>query len=251
MKMTPISKLLTALALGIGAGQAVQGGITQLSIGYDTDYAVDMSVQGYSVHGYATAFSASRVSGDPLPAGHTDPFITFCLDINQGLDNGYWKSGGFSDTGLTSQSGPTTRQANSLFRAANLYRTFGPGANTSTTPGKFEGAALALAIWEVLYETAGSYDVNSGVGFSVTTGDTAVRTRANVMLATASSINFSLTTTFWNATDALGNTRGSQDLIGPMVGVPEASTYALAGLLCIPIAANGIRLFRRRSFRAS
>jgi hypothetical protein len=201
----------------------------------------------------SSAFSADRVGGDLLPIPHPDPFTTFCLDIDTTLANGWWKSGSFSDVGLTSDSGKLRQGVASLQYAAELYKNYAgtiPAGGWNTAQ-KAEGSALQLAIWEVLYEygSAGGFNLGTGTGFKVTSGSSSIIARANVML---SSLNYgspdvSLTTTFWNAvksgTDA--SSRSSQDLIGPIAPVPEPTTVIAGALLLLPFLASTVRLKRQ------
>lgn len=241
---------LAGLAVPLLALSA-QGGISQLNVSYYGDYGATVVAQTYVHNTLATAFSADRVGGDPLPIPHTDPFVTFCLDINNNLGNGWWKSGAFNEVPLTNDSNPADRVESGLYRAASLYKAYSGGIlNTANGQwiNKQEGAALQLAIWEVLYEkgTQGySIDQNNAVldsdEFYVSSVNAAVRTRANQMLASAANtVDTSLNTTFWNAVVSQSNlaTRSSQDLIGP---VPEPTTYLAGALLVLPFVVGGIR----------
>lgn len=242
--------------LGVALIVAVQGtsqaGISQFNISYYGGYGANLTVQGVTHSTLATAFAADWVGGAPLPPSHTDPFVTFCLDINANIANGLWQSGGFADVSLTSQSSPAIRQVNSLYRVANLYATFAAGImpvsgnwNLATTAQKIEGGALQLAIWEVLYEPAANgYNVLSTVGstgLKVTSVNSSISTRANQMLAAASAQNPSLTSTFWNAVNADGSRRNIQDLVGPFTPVPEPGTFIAGGLLLLPFLASTLR----------
>jgi hypothetical protein len=242
---------------------------SQLNISYYSGFATTFTVQGGSAQTvWATAFLAQQVGGDPLPDSHADnPFVTFCLDVNNRIANGWWEPGGFSPE--PTQSSPALRQANSLFRAANLYEHYvgptailpggGPvgGWSSATAQQKLEGAALQLAIWEVLYETAGSFDVDNGAGFDVGTvmvnpslgyTRTDLISRANAMLGAYSAADTSILATFWNAVnpDALNTDRASQDLIGPYLApVPEPGTYVAGALLLLPLLVGAIRRKRQ------
>lgn len=258
--------LFAAAALTVSA--TANAGVSYFNVSWYTDFKGTVTAQGSSAYTYLTAIAAdwqNIANSQPLPPNHSDPFLTFCLDFNNVLANGWWKSGGFADTALNGQSTPAIRQQNSLFRAANLYATYAPGvigafnstSSAARTTARVEGAALQIAIWEVLYEPNPN-NVNSAYnvltegaankGFVVSGANSIVTGRANQMLTTASAANFSLETTFWNAvTDSTGTTsRSSQDLIGPFAPVPEPSTYVAAALLCIPVLINGARALKNR-----
>ena len=239
-------------ALIVAAQGTSQAGLSQFNIFYYGGYGENLTVQGVAHSTLATAFAADWVGGAALPPNHSDPFVTFCLDINANIANGSWQSGGYADVSLTSQSSPAIRQAGSLYRVANLYATFAGGImpvggnwSLATTAQKIEGGALQLAIWEVLYEpVANGYNVLTTVGstgLNVTSVNSAISTRANQMLAAASSQNLSLTSTFWNAVNADGSRRNSQDLVGPFAPVPESGTFIAGGLLLLPFLASTLR----------
>lgn len=259
---------MIAGAAALSVGVSAKAGVSYFNVSWYTDFKGTVSAQGKSSTSYLTAISAdwqNKPGSAPLPPNHGDPFVTFCLDFNNNLANGWWKSGGFADTALNGQSAPAIRQTDSLFRAANLYSQFASGvqnafnsSNSATRQAaRIEGAALQLAIWEVLYEpnpgnTTATYNVLSegakNKGFVVTGANTAISTRANQMLAAASVANFGLENTFWNAvTDSTGlSSRSSQDLIGPFAPVPEPSTYVAGALLCLPVLFNAIRARKRQ-----
>jgi hypothetical protein len=221
--------------------------LTQLDITYNTTYTGFIHDSLGSENVYLTAFSATRVGGDPLPAGHTDPFTTFCLDVRYNLNEpAYWQSQSFPNP----NNGPApTWQIGGIYRAASLYGAYvglASGANFSSAQGKIDGAALQLAIWEVLYETSGTYNVLSGNanGFWVTGANSAITTQANAMLAGSYNVvDSNITTTFWDAKlDRNGNTlTQNQDLIGPFTPVPEPGTYIAGALLLLPFLGSTIR----------
>lgn len=187
------------------------------------------------------AFKAQLFDGDYLP--HENPFVSFCLDINFNLsDPQWWQSSSFASA---TDNGGVNRVSGSLTLAATLYNNNVSSVDTSTG-GKEYGAALQLAIWEVLYEGEGTWDVSAGTGFKVNSGLTSnIKVKANNMLIGLTA-DPSITHTFWNAVELKDGqyvSAGNQDLIGP---VPEPSTYVAAALLGIPVLVNGIRSYRKR-----
>lgn len=219
---TAISMLSGAVLASMSL--SATAGVSYFNIGYYTDAGntATIKVQGATVSTYATAFSVDwqatgpgGIASAPLPPNHGDPFVSFCLDANVYLGSGWFKSGGFSDVTLTSQSAPAVRQADGLYRAANLYSHYASGILNAngTWANKTDGAALQLAIWEVLYEKGTTYSIDRDVNrtdanqFYVSSVSQAIRDRANYMLANNSSAAYSIDTTFWNAvTDSTGNT---------------------------------------------
>jgi len=176
------------------------------------------------------------------------------------LGNGWWKSGSFSDLGLTSQSTPAVRQVGGFYRAASLYQHYAPGILTAAGNGsgfawndKTAGAALQLAIWEVLYEKGSAFSIDQDTSradstqFYVSSVSSSVRSLANTYLSSIwNIINPNLDTTFWNAVNGDGSPRSSQDLIGPVQPVPEPTTMIAAALLLLPFAASTISRKLRR-----
>jgi hypothetical protein len=259
--MKQLKLTLATLAAAAMTQFGAQGSLSYLNIGYYGTYGVTVYAQGYAHGTYATAFSADwqNVSGSqPLPIGHNDPFVTFCLDINTILGNGWWDSGSFSAvTALGTAvdtvppidpNNPTTPAirniATGLNSAANLYAHYAGGILNAngTWADQAKGAALQLAIWEVLYENpVNGYNVDSGSGFYVSSGDAGIRSTANTMLTTWGAADMNIDTTFWNAVNADGSFRSSQDLIGPMTPVPEPTTFIAGGLLLLPFLASTLR----------
>lgn len=236
---------LAAVVVGLAAAGSMQAGLSLLDIAYYNNYPVTVheATKG-NVSTLATAFQATRTGGDPLPAAHSNPFTTFCIDLRYELaEPAKWLSGSFPNpNGGT----PPIWQVDGIYRAASLYNTYAGGVNFTTVAGKEEGAALQLAIWEVLYEPAANgFNVNSGAGFYVVSGaNTTIKNRANALLGSAANqVDYNLTTTFWDAkTKANGDPLlNNQDLIGPFMAVPEPGTFVAAALVLLPLLAGWMR----------
>ncbi len=122
-------------------------------------------------------------------------------------------------------SGPTTiagdMGAARALDLARLARAFSASSFATTT----QTAAFQLAVWEIIYETAGTpYDVNSGVFKVLTAGDgTAARTQANTLLASLPGLT---------ATAPLIalNSPTTQDWI-TVVPIPSSAVLLAGGLL--------------------
>jgi hypothetical protein len=102
------------------------------------------------------------------------------------------------------------------------------------------GAALQLAIWEVLYEDTAShtYDVTGGTlkvydwNPSFETDHVAVI--ANAYLSGLPGENMEIIKrTWWNGVELNRTSTSNQDLIGP-APVPEPATYVAGALLVLP-----------------
>lgn len=251
--MKPAIVKLLATALGFWSAVSAQAGMTQIDVSWYGDYSARLVAQGYNHLTSASAIKAQRVGGDEAPTGHSNPFVTFCLDVNNVTADGWWAFGSMDDTLLTAQSPGAQRQEESLYRVANLYSQFSSGildVGNNMWVGKKQGAALQLAIWEVLYENpSNGYSLNqeAGSGFYVTEVDEEVRGLANLYLSSAwTQADKTLATTFWNAANEDGSHRASQDLIGPMMPVPEPASIIAGALLLLPFLASTAARMRRR-----
>ena len=244
-------RLLEAAALIIFAATAISGraALCQLQVGYDTSYTACVNYgadAGMSEIVYDSALDASFRGGDPLPPGTLgSSFYTVCMDISQNLiSSGYWKSEAFpfGNNGNTIQW-----TAGGVFRAASLYNTYVGQVNFNSSGGKEVGAALQLAVWDVLYGSAVSgntwdvtektYSGNGSDAFYVSGANADIVALANAMLnGTYNKTDANLQYTFWNATDSSGASIGNQDLISPPPPtgyVPEPGTGMAAAFAAL------------------
>jgi hypothetical protein len=231
--------------------------LTRLEVSSYNDYAVRVSLGDQTEKVYASVLTASYLPGPrngadsaPLPAGYPASFTAFSLDLPSDLvSKSYWEQeslpSGNADRSQEHQS--PLWNPGGIYRAASLYDAYVGEVNTSTAAGRLAGAALQLAIWDVLYGDALAVN-HPGSGFYVNDAhghesQSQLVFAANAMLASAAnSINLNAQATFWDA--VLGpNGRGplpdNQDLLGPGITstgvVPEASAWlaaagAVAGL---------------------
>ncbi len=108
-------------------------------------------------------------------------------------------------------------------KIAYLYETYAPGVASG-----YQGAGLAAAIWELLYETGPVFDVTGGAFWVEGTG--AAEAHANMILASLPGAH-----TPADSTLVLANTAGKQAMI-----IPEPATVVLLTL------GGGAYLLRRR-----
>jgi hypothetical protein len=165
--------------------------------------------------------------------GSTQSFISWCVDIFQSVPG--------SSGNYTQNIGGTNLSAqirNELGRLATLALT----QATATGPNSGNiAAAFQLAIWEILYDTSGSYSLGSGnfQALLPNTNSLAYST-ANSWLNTLTT-NSSMTSAYTINTYTSGT---FQDQV-TFTSVPEPSTLGLVGLGLI-----GTFLMRRRSVTA-
>jgi len=262
------SRRLISATLSMALASTVvstRAALCNLSINYDTSYTAQIHYganAGTAETVYDTAFNATVVGGDPLPAGTPDPsFYTFCLDISANLiPNAWWNSEAFP-AGNNGNNIPWATDG--IYRAASLYNAYVNQVTFNSGTGKEEGAALQLAIWDVLYGAAGgdgtwnvTQQTSSGAGnaFYVSQADPSVVVLANSMLNSANNrASDSLQYNFWEATDSSGHPIENQDLISPPLPpptagfVPESGTGA-AGVIAVLAVLSGC--FRRKIQRA-
>lgn len=156
-------------------------------------------------------------------------FVTYCTDLAQSF------SFNTNYTDYTVVSGVSAWGAQ---RSLDLDRWISWNDQFAYPTDAAMSAAVQAAVWEILYETSGSYDLAGGT-FVATSGDSATQTWMNsVNWAGLSSVNVT------QHVDQLYS-REHQDFL-VMTAVPEPSTYALfaAGLA-------GIGFIARRRTRAA
>lgn len=213
---------------------------------------------------------------NPQPAGFAVPpapyqpgfqFTAFCTDIGNVMGNGTYNytAAAFSSADLNSPEGtsPDPNWANSFSggRAAWLYNTFVskvdatgnlPINNLVTTQAD-RRAAMAIGIWELLYENIGSvgtgYDVASRQNFGVNSrsfvaaGSQTVLDLANYWIDQGESAHFAPPYDYtWFQEQ---QTPDVQSIIGPTPVVPEPGTILAGALLLLPFGASALRRMRR------
>jgi PEP-CTERM motif len=204
--------LATAVAAATMA-PAVAQAATSINI---TGYAFPVGSQTGTLHYAGSPFNNGgvragefRLTGTNLTTGGAASFLTYCVDIFHAL----------SVPGTYTISPLST-----LFTGAKATNINKLLANTNPTTAD-QSAAVQLAMWEIVFETAPVFNVNAGANqgaFWMTGGSSgAARTLANSYLA-----NLGSWTTSTTHTAQLLYSRTNQSQVF-LTAVPEPGTWAM------------------------
>ena len=218
--------------------------LTRLNLNSYNDFGLTLHYQSQgggqtSLRARASALDATYQKGDALPFGGSS-FIGFSLSIPElHSHSGLFDSQ--NDSSLDSELPNLRLNSEGLLRAASLYEHFATGISYAhgRWTGKEEGAALQLAIWDVLYGD-GSAVNNPRSAFYVSGADLLLVARANQMLSSsANQAQPNPNVTFWNERppghnhESHGRAEFDDVLIGPSLSaIPEAGTY-FAGVMAL------------------
>jgi hypothetical protein len=165
-------------------------------------------------------------------------FSTFCTDIYQsfGWNNPYKNYELKTVEETQALWGAPTYAQGSYSQVSKLFTT----AYTSIGGSSVNSAAFQFALWELLYESSGSYDTGTGTFMlgGTGTGTVDARKQANIWLAslTNASEGYSIQSLY---------SRETQDFL-VATPVPEPQTYALA-LVSLGIVAGYARRKRDKA----
>jgi hypothetical protein len=208
---------------------------------------------------WAGSFNATIVdAGDPRPEGYPDTWMAFCMDLRSPLvtRTAYEYEAKTFAEGNPPDGGPHNPAwlMDGGHKAAYLYNTF----LSQVTSGN-SAAAMAIAIWEVLYDTGENVSangLNAQSGYKVL-GDTAVVNLAQGWLNAAAQDQFGFADGIWDYSMtwwAEADPRDPQSLLGPMgpgyTPTPEPAEYVLLGLSLAGIAFGYQRVRRGKTFDA-
>lgn len=186
------------------ATAATQVNITNATFAVGSNSGI-LHFTGSPFDGLGVSIGEFKLTGTNVGSGTAATFYTYCVDIMHALS-----VPGVFDVVPLSQLYTGTK-------ATNINKIL---ANTNATDAT-TAAAIQLALWEVAYETSGTFNVNSGA-FNITGGDSGTaRTLANTYLSNLGSWNVSSTQT---AQLLYNKDIQSQVYLAP---VPEPTTWAM------------------------
>ncbi len=225
--------------------------------------------------GWAGDWKSVIVQGDGGAYDTGDKFLGFCTDIGNsngsgtydyvptnfstapspsptGDNNGYAPDPSWANGGTSGQRASLVYNNN----VASVELVGSALVNGVSLTQAERRSALAIAIWESLYESvatpvAGSFDVTTrgtGRGFIVTGSGapvTRVLNAANFWLTPLNSGGTGSDLTWFKEQ----MTPDVQSLIGPPNPVPEPATYIAGALLLLPLVANTLRARRKQISR--
>jgi len=266
MKKRSIQSLVLTSALLLVASLTAKAATTaDLTIGDDTTFAEygfagtlpGGSLQGNGLYGIYS-FSTANASSTGIPGS----FWSTCLSPAGEYANGNYTELTYAQAnpGINPNQWAGGSQNFGILNAQYLWREYGPGILNSGTAKADQGAGLAMAMYEALYDSTGygvigspnaNFKVSTWVGGSQSWYNTYIAGMLGTGEASAVQANkadgYVLVPTAdvtWNGSTPTV-TGGGQEFILNFTPVPEPTTMIAGALLLLPFGASTLRFLRR------
>lgn len=212
--LVPMSASAVTLTISAQSSSSVFG-----SNGHSSATIVETTIRPTGVGTKAGGFA---VQGNLHGTG-VEQFTAWCLDIATSLK---------LPSTYTTTTTPFGLARLSLLQISNIERLFETGLKTLALNQNSQSAGFQLALWEVLYEKSGTFNMANG-NFSASSSAAAIE-KANLLLAGMSGpITQNYNMTFLQSTDNRSTVGGhySQHLVtASAVPLPAGGALLLAGL---------------------
>jgi hypothetical protein len=184
----------------------------------------------YHISGGSGGFKTYDLTTDP---GRTNAFQSFCVDIFHGFNFAVQSY----DTFATTISTISAQAAIDLGRLFTNYHTLIDSHSSSGT----NEAAFQLAVWEIVNEGTGNYDLTTG-HFQATGTSSAL---ANSWLADLMNnpSDSAYTAMFWTVDSMITNGHGTAQDVVVFAPVPEPNIYSM---MLVGLGLIGFTLRRRK-----
>jgi hypothetical protein len=271
MKITKTTSAIAICCLGsLSAINVGHAALTQIAV------SANSGVSGLNITAYSTSQGNNTttwagnwnatITGGFIPSGApaiNTTWQSFCMDLGNSMGNSTYNytAKSFSAGDPPANDPPDPKWvAGGGSKAGYLYGLHLGALTGNATQIAIARSALAISIWEVLYESGATYSVsshNATKGFEVVGSGAAstglgIGSDANQAIWLANSwLNLAMADGFANAPSSTwwmeDSTLDAQSLIGVPTMVPEPGTYVAGLLLVLPFAASTIR----RKFKVS
>ncbi|MFV0358623.1 VPLPA-CTERM sorting domain-containing protein [Tropicimonas sp.] len=218
----------------LAAGISTSASALTLNTSYNvSENFARVTVGSPAYNGYAGAFNVTTSEAAPL-----DSFVAWCLDIGTTIKSSYeYIVKSIDDDIFTNGGSAVSLDDTQKSAIQNLFNTAYNGLDTLD---KVQAGGFQLALWEIAYETSGTFSLSDGSFTETNTAGAAARAQANTFLAgLAGGWTGTYDLAFFEAAETAGG-HGSQNLVGGFeaapVPLPAAAWLLLAGMGALGVA---------------